>query len=128
MAHEESLGGEWGDDYHNIVRIRGAGDPSGTMFRIELSDNRGFSNPDERIRLQRRAYISTAACINDEVATLDATQMWVRVTPIDAAGNEGPSSVVAPQSGCTHVSGMQLGWLGILVGLIGALRRSDAAV
>lgn len=124
VVHEESLGDEWGDSHQTLVRIHGSGDPSGTLFRIELADDRSFSDATERIRLSRRARLTSSGCVIDNAATLDTTDMWVRVTPIDAAGNEGPSAVTGPQSGCAHVSGMQLGWLGIAVGMLGVLRRS----
>ena len=131
VRHDVALDGEWGDVYDLRVHIDGGQDPSGAMFRIELSDDSDFSNPIERIRLASPALISHGLCTGDEAARLEVDDMWMRVTPIDVAGNTGTAAVREPvedsdkEGGCNHISASQLGWLGVLMGLIGALRRSQ---
>lgn len=132
VDREVTLGGDWGNEYEVKVALEGGEDPSGSMFRVELSHSADFSETVERTRLEAPVRIFHGLCTFDAAAKRDADEMWVRVTPVDAAGNEGPSAVFEPtedgqgkEGRCAYVSGAQLGWMGVVVGLIGALRRRD---
>ena len=118
----------YGDTDAFSVRLKGARDPSGTAMRLEFSESGDFTDTVTRIRLENPAKVTAGLCIYDKVGNYDHETTRVRVTPFDAAGNEGPTVTVrfAPAGcdgeGCS-AAGSTFSLLGLLVGVFGIWRR-----
>lgn len=129
VSQSSDPGGDWGPEHELVVQGYGGEDDHGPLFLVEFSDDEAFSDPLVRMRGESPQRFFHGLCTFDDAATLYADTQWIRVTPIDIAGNRGEASVLAPGEGdgkgCSVLGGLQLGWLGALVGLAAVARRRD---
>jgi hypothetical protein len=130
---------EWGGERLYTVNLRGGEDPSGTAWILEFDTDPTFGDPTVRMRLTTPAEVRSGWCTFDSVAEWDPVETMVRATPVDAAGNLGRPVELAPahedqgticldcdKSGsCSVVSAPVLGFGGLILGLLGVVRRRE---
>lgn len=130
---------EWGGERLFSVNLRGGEDPSGTAWLLEFDTDPEVSDPTVRMRLSAPAEVRSGLCTFDSVAEWDPAETFVRVTPVDAAGNLGEPVEVEPalgrqvdhcmdcdKSGSCSVLPAPVSGLGVLiVGLLGLARRRE---
>ena len=108
-------------------------DSSDIWYRVELSGDEDFSDPVVRGAPADQIVFYDNPCESDAAALLDPETSWVRLTAIDAAGNESDTVVgeaADPDggTGCASLGTLQLDALALSLGLVGLLwrtRRSD---
>lgn len=116
---------EWGTWRALTVGLAGGEDEPGSWWRIELADNPDFTGARVRASLQQPARFHDDPCAEDALAASKPGETWVRVTTIDAAGNEATPAIErfdGPTNpfGCSS-TGAAPGLLGALVGLLGVV-------
>lgn len=130
---------EWGGERLFSVSLRGGEDPSGTAWLLEFDTDPDFSDPTVRMRLTTPAEVRSGWCTFDSVAEWDPAETFVRVTPVDAAGNLGRPVERGPvqepefdhcldcdKSGsCSVVAAPIWGFGGLIFGLLGVVRRRE---
>lgn len=129
-ADHHSSEGDWGPEHRYTLEVAGGDDPSGTGFLVELAADGDFDAALRRVRLDRPVEISHGLCTFDDAAELDPETTWIRVTPMDAAGNLGDATVSGPVDDemvcgtrCSAVPLASFGAWGALLALAGVVRR-----
>jgi len=119
---------DWGSWRSLTVDLEGGDDHPGNWWRIEMADNADFEGAQVRASLSQPARYFHGPCDDDAVAADEPGETWVRVTTVDAAGNEAEPQVVhfdgptggtgAGSTGCSTVSSRP-GPLAAIAGLLG---------
>ena len=106
-------------------------DDSGVWYRIELAEDASFSDAVVRGAGPNRIAFYDNPCQSDSAAFLDPATTWVRVTAIDAAGNESDSVAAVPgepsatgTTGCSSAGLVQLDALAFTLGMLGLFWRT----
>ena len=116
---------EWG--YWRALHVDLESDRAedGAWWRIELSEDRDFTDPLVRATLGPSSRFADDPCTADAAALAPNAELWVRVTAVDAAGNEAEPQVShfdarTASVGCS-TAGARTGPLQGLAGLVGLL-------
>ena len=113
------------------------GDFSDVWYRIELAEDASFSDAVVRGAGPNGIAFYDNPCQSDSAAFLDPATTWVRVTAIDAAGNESDSVAAVPgepsatgttgntgNTGCSSAGLVQLDALALTLGMLGLFWRT----